>query len=182
MNTSPEITDQQLAARIAGASLLQGNFALRSGRTSTYYLDKYRFSTQPEILRELGKRFARIIDTEQTDRLAGAELGGIPLVTVASLHTGLPAVFVRNQKKSYGTANQIEGILNKGDRIIIVEDILTTGGQVIEAADTLKSLGAQITKIIAVIDRQEGAEQNIQNAGYTMQSLFTKTDLCITPD
>lgn len=182
MNTTPEMTDQQLAARITDASLIRGNFTLRSGKTSTYYLDKYRFSTQPEILRELGKRFARIINTRQTDRLAGAELGGIPLVIVASLCTGLPAVFVRNQKKSYGTANQIEGTLNNDDRIIIIEDILTTGGQVIEAANTLKNLGAKITKIIAVIDREEGAKQNIQNAGYTLESLFTKTDLGITPD
>ena len=177
------ITPQEksnIAEQIADVALLHGNFTLRSGRTSNYYLDKYLFSTRPEILEPLGRMFAQLIDTTATDRLAGAELGGIPLVTAASLATGLPAIFVRNKKKDYGTSKQIEGKIKKGDRLILLEDIATTGGQILEAAQTLEQLGANIVKVIAVIDRSEGARQNIENAGYTFESLFTKQDLGVT--
>ncbi len=173
------IDRQSVATRIAEVALLHGEFTLRSGRISKYYLDKYLFSTQPDVLQALGGMFADLIDTNTTDRLAGAELGGIPLVTVSSLATGLPCIFIRNQKKDYGTAKQIEGTIEKGDRIVIVEDIATTGGQVLEAAQTLESLGATVTKIIATIDRQEGARENIEGAGFKFESIFTKTDLGI---
>src|SRR5262249_25994968 len=125
-----------VARAIADVALLRGTFTLRSGRTSSYYLDKYLFSTRPEVLGRLGKLFAERIRQMQpgVDRLAGAELGGIPLVTVASLQTGLPCVFVRNKKKDYGTAKQLEGVLRPGDRLVIVEDVATTGGQALEAA------------------------------------------------
>jgi orotate phosphoribosyltransferase len=112
-------------------------------------------------------------------RLAGAELGGIPLVTVASLHTGLPCIFVRNKKKDYGTAKQLEGVLNKGDKVIIVEDVATTGGQALEAAGVLKEAGAEVLAIIATIDRQEGARENVEKAGIRFEALFTKKDLGI---
>lgn len=168
-----------LARRIAEVALLRGEFTLRSGRKSRYYLDKYLFSTQPDVLRELGRLFAERIEPRRVDRLAGAELGGIPLVTAASLATGLPCIFVRNAKKDYGTAKQIEGTLNAGEKIIIVEDIATTGGQVLEAARALSELGAVVDTIIATIDRQEGARENVEAAGYRFESLFTKTDLGI---
>ena len=173
------MTDQQLIQRIRETALLRGQFTLRSGRTSTYYLDKYLFETQPDILAELAQRFAKRMD-ENVDRLAGAELGGIPLVTATSLATGKPTILIRNQKKDYGTAKQLEGKLEQGDRIILLEDIATTGGQVLEAARLLTSLGAKVLKIIAVIDRQEGAKQNIQSAGYPFESLLTSSDLDIT--
>jgi len=169
----------QLAARIAKVSLLRGEFTLRSGRKSRYYLDKYLFSTQPDILAELGRALAERIKPRGVSRLAGAELGGIPLVTAASLATGLPCIFVRNAKKDYGTAKQIEGVLKPGDTLIIVEDIATTGGQVLEAAKVLTDLGAKVDAIIATIDRQEGARENIEAAGYRFESLFTKADLGI---
>lgn len=172
------MTDAQLIARIKDAALLRGEFTLRSGRKSSYYLDKYLFETQPDILAELGRRFAAHVTPDVT-RLAGAELGGIPLVAAASMATGKPMVLVRNQKKDYGTAKQIEGRLDAGDRLLIVEDIATTGGQVLEAAKTLQSLGATITKIVAVIDRQEGARENIEAAGFAFASLLTKADLGI---
>lgn len=178
--TSSMLSREQLARRIADVALLHGNFTLRSGRTSRYYLDKYLFSTQPDVLAALGVSFASQIDRATTTRLAGAELGGIPLVTAASLATGLPCIFVRNKKKDYGTAKQIEGVLNKGDRVVIIEDIATTGGQVLEAAIMLRDMGATIEKIIAVIDRQEGARANIESAGFVFDSLFTKSDLGIT--
>ena len=113
------------------------------------------------------------------DRLAGPELGGVPLVTAASMATNLPCVFVRNARKEYGTAKQIEGVLELGDRVVIIEDIATSGGQSIEAANALKAAGASVEAIIVVIDRQEGARENIEQAGYRFDALFTKSDLGI---
>jgi len=167
-----------LADRIADVALLRGTFTLRSGRTSNYYLDKYRFETQPDVLIELGKLFASKIGPNIT-RLAGPELGAVALAAAASMASGKPFVIVRNQKKDYGTAKLIEGLLEKGDRVIIIEDILTTGGQVLEAAKVLQDAGAVIEKIIAVIDRQEGAREKIEAAGFKMESLFTSADLGI---
>ncbi len=180
MTPSPPLAP--LAKAIAEVALLRGTFTLRSGRTSSYYLDKYLFSTRPEVLRQLGDLFAHRIRalSPAPIRLAGAELGGIPLVTVASLHTGLPCIFVRNQKKDYGTAKQLEGVLHKGDRIVIVEDVATTGGQALEAAAVLRQAGAEVLAIIATIDRQEGARENVEKAGIRFESLFTKADLGIT--
>jgi orotate phosphoribosyltransferase len=173
------MTDAQLIQRICDAALLRGEFTLRSGRKSKYYLDKYLFETQPDILRALGERFAKHVEPGKVDRLGGAELGGIPLVTAASMATGLPSVLIRNQKKDYGTAKQLEGVLKPGDRVLIVEDIATTGGQVLEAVKVLRDAGAVVTKIVAVIDRQEGARENIEKAGVPFAALFTKSDLGI---
>lgn len=172
------LTDEQLIERIREAALLHGEFTLRSGRTSRYYLDKYRFETEPDILAALAERFAAHV-TADVDRLAGAELGGIPLVTVTALHTGKPCIFIRNQKKDYGTAQQIEGRLEPGERVLVLEDIATTGGQVLEAAQQLAELGAKIVGIVAVIDREEGARENIEAAGFTFKSLLTKSALGI---
>jgi len=172
------LTDAQLIERIKAAALLRGEFTLRSGRKSKYYLDKYLFETQADILQALGYKFAATV-TPEVNRLAGAELGGIPLVTAASIASGLPTVLIRNQKKDYGTAKQLEGKLEAGDRVLIVEDIATTGGQVLEAAKVIESTGAKVVKIVAVIDRQEGARENIEGAGFKFESLFTKSDLGI---
>jgi len=172
------MTREQLARRIADLSLLRGEFTLRSGRKSNYYLDKYRFETQPDVLIELGKLFAAHV-TEKIDRIAGAELGAVPLAAATAMASGKPCIFVRNQKKDYGTAKQIEGVLNSGETVLIVEDVLTTGGQVLEAAKSLELLGAKIFAIVAVIDRQEGARQNIEQAGYTFEALFTTEDLVV---
>ena len=170
-----------LAVEIAKVAMLRGSFTLRSGKVSHYYLDKYLVSTRPEILRELGALFATRVPAGTT-RLAGAELGGIPLVSAASMASGLPCVFIRNQKKEYGTAKQLEGKLERGDRVMIVEDVATTGGQALEAAKVLREGGAEVTAIISVIDRMEGARENIQAAGITFDSLFTVKDLGIIPD
>lgn len=175
----PEITTlsrSEIARRIAETALLRGHFTLRSGRTSAYYLDKYLFSTQPDILAALGRMFAAQLPAGAT-RLAGAELGGIPLVTAASLASGLPCVFIRNQKKDYGTAKQLEGVVGAGDRVVIIEDVATTGGQVLEAAKVITASRAQVLKIIATIDRLEGAREHIEQAGYAFDALFTVRDL-----
>jgi orotate phosphoribosyltransferase len=103
----------------------------------------------------------------------------VPLAAAASMASGKPCVFIRNQKKDYGTAKQIEGVLNEGEHVLIVEDVLTTGGQVLEAAKTLTELGAKIERIVAVIDRMEGARDNIESAGFVFESLFTSKDLGI---
>lgn len=170
------MTREQLAKRIADLSLLRGEFTLRSGRKSNYYLDKYRFETQPDVLIELGKMFAERV-SPKVDRIAGAELGAVPLAAATAMACGKPCLFVRNQKKDYGTAKQIEGVLNAGETVMIVEDVLTTGGQVLEAVKSLQSLGAKVDRIVAVIDRMEGAKQNIEQAGLTFESLFTTKDL-----
>ena len=179
------MTRDQLARAIADACVLRGTFTLRSGRTSSYYLDKYLFSTRPEILRELGKLFAERIRAVESalgrpvTRLAGAELGGIPLVAVASLETGLPSLFIRNAKKDYGTAKRLEGVLNAGDTVVFVEDVATTGGQALEGVQVLREMGAHVAAVIATIDRQEGARENVEKAGdgLRFEALFTKADL-----
>lgn len=170
----------ELAARIAEASLLHGDFTLRSGLKSSYYLDKYLFSTRPSILKELGRMFADRLPSG-TNRLAGAELGGIPLVTATSIESGLPCVFIRNAKKDYGTAKQLEGVVEEGDRVVVLEDVATTGGQVLEAVATLRELGAEVTTVIATIDRLSGARENIEQTGVAYETLFTVHDLGIEP-
>jgi orotate phosphoribosyltransferase len=166
----------QLAKRIADVSLLRGEFTLRSGRKSNYYLDKYRFETQPDVLIELGKLFAQHLRPGVV-RIAGAELGAVPLAAATAMASGKPFVIVRNQKKDYGTSKLVEGILEPGDTVMIVEDVLTTGGQVLEAAKSLEQAGAKIDRIVSVIDRLEGARENIEKAGYTFEALFTTVDL-----
>ena len=174
-----------LARRIAELSLLRGTFTLRSGRTSSYYLDKYRFSTRPETLGPVAELFAETIRSLETeagpvDRLAGAELGGIPLVTATGLVHRKPTVFIRNQKKDYGTAQQLEGELNAGDRVVLLEDVATTAGQAIEACRTIEAQGAAVVAVIAVIDRCEGATENMAQAGYRFERLFTTADLGVS--
>jgi orotate phosphoribosyltransferase len=171
--------DARLISRIVESSLLRGTFTLRSGRTSSYYLDKYRFETQPDILAELARRLAGFADP-QTTRIAGAELGGVPLATAVSLRTELPAVLVRNRKKGYGASNLCEGLVEAGDRVLLVEDVVTSGGQILEAADSLKETGATVQRIVAVIDREEGARATIEAEGFAFESLLTKTALGIS--
>lgn len=166
-----------LAQRIKQTAYLEGEFILRSGKKSNYYLDKYLFETQPDILEQLAERFAPYV--EDVDLIGGAELGGVPLAAAVSLRTEKPFVIIRNKKKDYGTAKPYEGPDPSGKTVLLVEDVVTTAGQVIEAAQTLTELGADVTRIVAVIDRQEGGRENIEQAGFTFDALFTKTDLDI---
>lgn len=174
------MTRDELAKRIADVALLRGEFTLRSGRKSNYYLDKYRFETQPDVLLELGQMFAGRIPPG-VHRIAGAELGAVSLAAAASMASGKPFVIVRNQKKDYGTSKLVEGILQPGETVVIVEDVLTTGGQVLEAVKSLEQAGAKVEKIVAVIDRMEGARENIEKAGVKLEALFTVRDLGISP-
>lgn len=168
----------ELARMIMAVAYLEGEFTLRSGKKSNYYLDKYRFETQPVILRALGKRFAEHV-SDTTTLIAGAELGGVALAAATSLATGKPFIIVRNTRKDYGTSNLFEGVMKKGDRVLIVEDIATTGGQVLEAANVIQKFGGEVERIVAVIDRQQGARENIERAHLAFESLFTSSELGI---
>lgn len=167
----------ELARRIKDAAYLEGDFVLRSGRRSKYYLDKYLFEAQPDILAELGRLFAD--RAGDADLIAGAELGGVALAAATSLACGKPFIIVRNARKDYGTGNLFEGAAAQGTRVMLVEDIATTGGQVLEAARALTEAGATVTKIVCTIDRMEGARQNVEAAGFTFEALLTKDDLGI---
>jgi len=168
----------ELIKRIKETAYLEGDFILRSGKRSKYYLDKYLFETCPDILKALGKEFSKHMSDDVT-LIAGAELGGIALAAATAMETGKNWVIIRNSKKDYGTGKLIEGKLNKGDVVLLVEDIATTGGQVLEAAKVIIEAGAKVKKIVAVIDRKQGAGENITAAGYKFESLLTKDDLGI---
>lgn len=183
---NPSQDPNELAARVAEACLLRGTFTLRSGRTSSYYLDKYRFSTRPELLGPvadlLAERAEGLLEPHagKVHRLAGAELGGIPLVTACALRLALPSIFIRNAKKDYGTAKQLEGELNAGDVVVFFEDVTTSGGQSVEAVNTLREAGATVAGVVTTIDRQEGAREAIEAAGVPFHAVFTKADLGVT--
>lgn len=174
------MTDSELARALKAAALLEGEFTLRSGRKSKYYLDKYLFETQPELLRELAARFARFV-TDDVERIGGAELGGIALAAATSLATGKPFVIVRNAKKAgYGTGKLIEGAIEKGERVLLVEDICTSGGQAVEACKTLVEAGARVSGVVVTIDREEGGREAIEAAGFgPCHALFTTSALGI---
>jgi orotate phosphoribosyltransferase len=165
-----------LGRDLVEAAVLRGSFVLRSGRTSSYYIDKYRFTTQPQLLRRLaGALAAHIPDSAQ--RIAGAVLGAVPLATAVSLEIGLPTLIVRDEAKGHGTSNLIEGVLDTGDRVAIVEDVVTTGGAALEAVATLRAAGAEVLAVIAVIDREEGGAEAFASADVPYQALFTRTAL-----
>ena len=148
---------------------------LRSGRRSTYYLDQYLVETQPDILAELGRRLAR--RAQDADLIAGAELGGVPLAAATALAAAKPFLIVRNAKKGYGTGKMIEGIVPPAANVVVVEDVVTTGGQVVEAAKVLADAGLTVTRIVCTIDRLEGGRENIESAGFAFEALLTKDDL-----
>jgi orotate phosphoribosyltransferase len=173
------VTREELIKRIKETAYLEGDFILRSGKRSKYYLDKYLFETCPDILAALGEEFAKHI-TDDVTLIAGAELGGVALAAATSMASGKKWVIIRNSKKGYGTGKMVEGVIKKNDVVLLVEDIATTGGQVIEAAKIIDDAEASVKKIVCVIDRKQGAEENITEAGYKFESLLTKNDLGIT--
>jgi orotate phosphoribosyltransferase len=152
--------DKTLAATIREVSHLTGTFTLRSGRQASEYFDKYRFEANPAILSEIAKRLVDLIPPG-TEILAGLELGGIPVVTMLSHYSGIPAAFIRKKTKEYGTAKLAEGADVSGKNVLIVEDVVTSGGQVVLSTNDLRSLGANITHALCVIDREEGGAENL---------------------
>jgi orotate phosphoribosyltransferase len=170
----------KLAARIKEVAYLEGDFVLRSGKRSKYYLDKYLFASEPDILVELGKAFAeKIRAVEQVDLIAGPELGAVALAAATSMASGKCFVIVRKAAKGYATSKLIEGPPVEGKRVVLVEDIGTTAGAALEAARTLTDAGAVVVKFIFAIDRLEGARENVEAAGYAFDALLTKDDLGI---
>lgn len=172
------MTDAELAERIKEVSVLKGSFKLRSGRHSNWIVDKYAFETRPELLTEIARRIVERLPAGIT-RIAGVELGGVPLATAVSLQSGLPFVIVKKERKGYGTDKAIEGALASGDTIVLVEDVATTGGGAIAAAEQLVAAGAKIVKVIGVVDREEGAVEGFKKAGFPFEALFTRTSLGI---
>ena len=172
------MTKDELIRRVKETSYLEGDFTLRSGKKSKYYMDKYLFETCPDILRALGEEFGRHV-TDDVTLIAGAELGGVALAAATAMATEKNWIIVRNSKKGYGTSKMVEGVLKAGDVVLLVEDIATTGGQVIEAAKIITETGAKVKRIVCVIDRKQGAEENIAEAGFSFESIMTKEDLGI---
>ena len=169
---------EELIKRIKETAYLEGDFTLRSGKKSKYYLDKYLFETCPDILKALGAEFAEYV-TDDVTLIAGAELGGVALAAATAMETGKHWIIVRNSKKGYGTGKMIEGVLKANDVVLLVEDIATTGGQVLEAAKIITEAEAKVSNIVCVIDRKQGAAENITAAGYKFESILTKDDLGI---
>jgi len=165
----------ELARRIKDAAYLEGDFVLRSGKRSKYYLDKYLFETQPDILAELGRRFAEHVGDAEV--IAGPELGAVAIAAATSMAAGVPFTIVRKAAKDYGTAKLIEGTPVAGKRVVLVEDIGTTAGAALEAARTLVEAGATVARLVFAVDRLEGARDNVEAAGFEFHALLTKEDL-----
>jgi orotate phosphoribosyltransferase len=165
----------ELIDKMKEIALLSGEFTLRSGRKSNWYFDKYRFEGIPGIMRSVAHHMSRLVP-EGTDRLAGIELGGIPMCTALSLETDIPCMFIRKQAKEYGTSAQIEGVYEKNDRILLVEDVVTTGGQAIELLRQLRAGGLDIIGTIAVLNRGEGANEAFAAENIPFAPLFSRED------
>ena len=177
------MSSDELAAAIRRHAYLEGDFVLRSGKRSTYYLDKYRFETRPELLRELGELIADVVGEHAPDaaRLAGPELGAVVLAAAGSLASGLPFLLVRKEAKGYGTANQLEGMFEEGDSVCLVEDVVTSGGAAIEAVEALRNAGLRVSNAVCVVDREEGGVDELARHAVRLRPLFTASELLETP-
>lgn len=171
--------DGALLAAMREHAYLEGDFVLRSGKRSKYYLDKYRFETVPELLEALGARLAaRIAEVEpEAVRIAGPELGAVALAAAASLASRLPFLIVRGEAKAYGTGNQIEGAYTAGERVVLVEDVVTAGGAAADAVRWLRQSGVECRTAICVIDREEGGVDALARLGVRLYPLFRAADV-----
>ena len=170
------MTEPTLAARLAERCWVTGEFMIRSGHTATSYFDKFRFTADPELLAEVAEALVPLVP-DSADALAGLELGGVPIATALSLATGLPAVFVRKEAKAYGTAKLAEGGDIVGRRLVIIEDVISTGGQVAISALALRDLGALVDVAVCVVDRSTGNHVALDEADVALRSLFTAFDV-----
>jgi len=170
-------TNEALGRDIVAAAVLRGSFRLRSGAQSSYYIDKYLFTTRPDLLRRIAAELAvRLPGGVQ--RVAGPVLGAIPLVTALSLATELPMLIVRvEQPKEYGTSKQIEGVFFAGEKVVVIEDVVTTGGAARGTVETLRQAGLEVLAALGVVDREQGGAAAFAGAGVPYQALFTKTEL-----
>ncbi|MGD1011243.1 MAG: orotate phosphoribosyltransferase [Acidimicrobiales bacterium] len=165
-----------LASAVNDRCRLQGTFTLRSGQVSDHYFDKYLFEGDPALLREVVAHALGLIPPG-TEVLAGLELGGVPIATALSMATGLEVVFVRKAAKTYGTAKLAEGRDIAGRKLLVVEDVITTGGQVIKSTEDLRCLGARVDHVLCVIDRSDGTHEALRAAGLTVTAVLTAADL-----
>jgi orotate phosphoribosyltransferase len=170
---------EELAAGLREHAYLEGDFVLRSGRRSSYYLDKYRFETRPDVLAPLGEHIAAAVAEHEPDavRLAAPELGAVALAAAASLSSALPFLIVRKKAKDYGTANRLEGVFEEGERVCLVEDVVTTGGAAVEALDALREAGLECRIAVCVVDREEGGVDALARRGVRLVPLFRAGDL-----
>jgi len=167
---------RELGRELVKASYLKGDFILRSGKRSNRYFDKFLFETDPAVLQRLGKHLAGLVPAE-TQRLAAPELGAVLLGGAVSMESGLPLVLVRKEPKGYGTSKQIEGRFEPGDRVTVIEDVVTTGGDSLRSAQVLRDAGLEVIHLVVVLDRGEGGEDNIKAAGIPYSPLFRVADL-----
>jgi orotate phosphoribosyltransferase len=172
------VSHEELRDAIRAHAYLEGDFLLRSGRRSRYYLDKYRFETRPELLGPIGERIAAVVAEHepQAARLGGPELGAVALAASASLASGLPFVIVRKQAKEYGTANRLEGVFEPGERICLVEDVVTSGGALLEAVEAVREAGLEVGTAVCVVDREEGGADELARHAVRLRSLFRAGD------
>jgi orotate phosphoribosyltransferase len=173
------VNDADLKAALVEHAYLEGDFVLRSGRRSRYYLDKYRFETQPELLRELGERIASAVKELEPDaiRLACPVLGAVVLAASASMASGLPFVIVRDAAKEYGTANRIEGAFEQGERVCLIEDVVTSGGALTETVEALREAGLECRTAVCVVDREEGGADALARRAVRLVPIFRAADI-----
>lgn len=179
MASNPSSSDDAasyLARRVYDACHLTGTFTLRSGRTATEYFDKYRFEADPVLLEDVAQRMAQLIPAS-TEVLAGLEMGGIAIVTVLSRITGLPAAFIRKQAKPYGTACLAEGAEVGGREVTVIEDVVTSGGQIVLSTRDLRALDATVSLAVCAIDREEGGAEALAAEGLALRAALTGTQL-----
>jgi orotate phosphoribosyltransferase len=173
------MTDAELARLIREHAYLEGDFVLRSGRRSRFYLDKYRFETEPSLLRALGERIAaRAAEAAPgAVRLAGPELGAVALTAAASLASGLPFLIVRNTGKEYGTARRVEGEYTAGEEVCLVEDVVTSGGAAVTAVEALRAEGLECRTAVCVVDREEGGAASLADHAVRLVPIFRAQDV-----
>jgi orotate phosphoribosyltransferase len=173
------VSGADLAAALRESAYLEGDFVLRSGRRSRYYLDKYRFETRPDLLRPLGERIAAAVDEHAPEavRIAAPELGAIVLAAAASLAGGLPFLIVRKERKEYGTGNQLEGAFEGGEEVCLVEDVVTSGGAAVGAVEALREAGLVCRTAVCVVDREEGGTDALARHAVRLRPLFRASEL-----
>ncbi|MFO7572564.1 MAG: orotate phosphoribosyltransferase [Gaiellaceae bacterium] len=169
----------ELGRLLVERALLEGDFTLRSGKRSSWYLDKYRFETDPELLRALGERIADAVTEHEPEaaRLAGPALGAVALAASAAMASGRPFMIVRGETKEYGTANRVEGPFEQGELVCLVEDVVTTGGALAEAVSALRDEGLVVRNAVAVVDREEGGSDALARLGVRLRPLFRAAEL-----
>ncbi|HEY1175505.1 MAG TPA: orotate phosphoribosyltransferase [Phytomonospora sp.] len=165
-----------LASRLHARSHLTGSFTLRSGATTTEYFDKYLFESDPKLLDEIAATLAPLVPSD-VDALAGLELGGIPIAVALSMRTGLPMRFVRKEAKTYGTCRLAEGGRIDAMRLLIVEDVVSTGGAILDALAELRAGGAKVAEALCVIDRETGGVENLAAEGVRLRALYRMSEL-----